>query len=72
MTCNVGGVERRIRILLGILMLVIGVFANLSLIGTAIVLMLGGITLATGVIGYCPLWTLLGMNTCSTRMSRKQ
>ena len=72
MTCNVGGVERRIRILLGILMLVIGVFANLSLIGTAIVLMLGGIALVTGVIGYCPLWALMGMNTCPTQMSQKQ
>lgn len=66
MTCNVGGIERPIRILLGILMLGIGAFANLSLIGTAIALMLGGIALVTGVIGYCPLWTLLGMNTCPT------
>ena len=72
MTCNVGGVERSIRILLGILMLGIGAFANLSLIGTAIALTLGTIALVTGVIEYCPLWTLLGVNTCRPRISRHE
>jgi uncharacterized membrane protein HdeD (DUF308 family) len=72
MTCNVGGVERPIRILLGILMLGIGSFTNLSLIGTAIALTLGTIALVTGVIEYCPLWTLLGVNTCPTRNSRHE
>jgi len=71
MTCNVGGLERPIRILLGMLMLGIGVFANLSLIGTAIVLMLGSIALVTGLIGYCPLWTLMGIDTCPAQMPRQ-
>lgn len=71
MTCNVGGIERPIRILLGVLLVGIGAFANLPLIGTAIVLMFGGIALVTGVIGYCPLWALMGMNTCPTQMSQK-
>ena len=70
MICNVGGIERPIRILLGIVLIGIGVFANLPLIGTAIVLALGSIALLTGVIGYCPLWSLLGFNTCPTRMLR--
>jgi hypothetical protein len=72
MACNVGGIERPIRILLGILMLGIGVFGNLSLIGTAIGLTLGSISLVTGVIGYCPLWTLFGMNTCGAEMPKKR
>ena len=72
MICNVGGIERPIRILLGIFMLGIGAFANLSLLGTAIALMLGAIALVTGVIEYCPLWTLLGVNTCPTRTSRQR
>lgn len=70
MTCNVGGIERPIRVLVGILMLAIGGFANLPSIGTAIVLVLGSIALVTGAIGYCPLWALFGMNTCPTRMSQ--
>jgi uncharacterized membrane protein HdeD (DUF308 family) len=69
MVCNVGGIERPIRILFGMLLLGIGVFANLSLIGTAIALTVGSIALVTGVIAYCPLWTLFGMNTCPAQMS---
>ena len=69
MICNVGGIERPIRILLGVLMLGIGAFANLSLLATAIVLIVGTVALVTGVIEYCPLWTLLGLNTCATRTS---
>ena len=71
MTCNVGGVEQPIRILLGVLVVGVGVFANLPLSGTAIALTLGSIALLTGVIGYCPLWTLFGWNTCQTRLSQK-
>ena len=72
MICNVGGIERPIRILLGVLMLGIGALANLSLLGTAIVLMAGTVALVTGVIEYCPLWTLLGVNTCQTSMTREE
>lgn len=72
MTCNVGGIERSIRILLGILMLGIGALANLSLLGTAITLVLGTIALVTGVIEYCPLWTLLGVNTCPAPTLREK
>ena len=72
MICNVGGIERPIRILLGVLMLGIGALANLSLLGTAIVLMVGTVALVTGVIEYCPLWTLLGVNTCQTSMTREE
>ena len=71
MTCNVGGIERPIRIGLGILLLGLGVFANLSLVGTAIVLVAGTIAVVTGVIQFCPLWALFGMNTCPTQTLRK-
>ena len=72
MTCNVGGIERAIRILMGILMLGIGALANLSLLATAIALVLGTIALVTGVIEYCPLWTLFGINTCPTVTLREK
>lgn len=72
MICNVGGIERPIRIFLGMLILGIGALANLSLLGTGIALMLGTIALVTGVIECCPLWTLLGVNTCPTPSSPGQ
>ena len=57
MACNVGGIERPIRIVLGIVLIGIGAFADLPPIGM-------GITLAIGAIGFCPLWSLFGINTC--------
>ena len=71
MTCNVGGIERPIRILLGVLILGIGTFAHLTPLSTGVALTVGAIALVTGAIGYCPLWTLFGFNTCPTQMSKK-
>jgi hypothetical protein len=66
-TCNVGGVERPIRIVVGIALLGIGAFAGLPPVGTGIALVVGTIALVTGAIGFCPVWTLLGINTCPTK-----
>ena len=71
MTCNVGGMERPIRIMVGIVLLAIGAFADLPPLGIALALAVGTIALVTGAIGYCPLWALLGMNTCPTETPRK-
>ena len=71
MTCNVGGIERPIRIIVGVALLGIGAFASLPVFGTAMVLLVGTIALVTGVVQYCPLWALFGMNTCPTQMSQK-
>ena len=67
MACNVGGLERPIRIVMGIALLGIGAFAGLPPIGTGIALVVGAIMLATGTIGFCPVWSLLGINTCPTK-----
>jgi hypothetical protein len=67
MTCNVGGVERPIRIVVGIALLGIGAFAGLPPVGTGIALVVGTIALVTGAIGSCPVWTLMGINTCPAK-----
>lgn len=64
MTCNVGGVERPVRIIVGIVLLGIGAFAELPPLGVGVALVVGTIMLATGAVGFCPAWTLLGINTC--------
>lgn len=71
MTCNVGGIERPIRIVVGIALLGVGAFAGLPVEAMAAALIVGTVALVTGAIGYCPLWTLLGLNTCPTAPSRK-
>jgi len=71
MACNVGGVERPIRIVVGIIALGIGAFAGLPPVGTGVALVVGTIALVTGVIGFCPLWTLFGINTCPVTSGKK-
>ncbi|MBX3328086.1 MAG: DUF2892 domain-containing protein [Nitrospira sp.] len=72
MTCNVGGIERPIRIGAGVLAMMAGLFAGLSGAMSGIVLATGVILLLTGAVGYCPLFTLLGINTCSPVSSSKK
>ncbi len=64
MACNVGGIERPIRIVLGIVLLGTGAFGDLPTAGMAAAFVVGTVALVTGAIGYCPAWTLLGVNTC--------
>jgi len=71
MTCNVGGIERPIRIIVGILLLGIGAFAGLSPVGTGVALVAGTIALATGAISFCPLWALFGINTCPASSEKR-
>jgi hypothetical protein len=49
----------------------IGGFAGLPPVGTGIALVVGTIMLVTGAIGFCPAWTLLGINTCPTKPAGK-
>ncbi len=65
MVCNVGGIERPIRMGVGAALLAVGAFGELPTAGMWAVLIVGGVALVTGVIGYCPAWTLLGINTCA-------
>ena len=71
MSCNVGGIERPVRIVLGILLIGIGVFAALPPVGMGIALAMGTIALGTGALGFCPLWSLFGINTCSVEKKKK-
>lgn len=72
MRCNVGGIERPIRIGAGLLAIMIGLLGGFSTAITGTALAVGGILLLTGAVGYCPLFTLLGINTCSSASNMKK
>ena len=72
MQCNIGGIERPIRIGLGVVLVGVGAFAGLPTAAAAAALVVGGVALVTGLIGYCPAWTLLGINTCPTKPAEKR
>ncbi len=69
---NVGGMERPVRIGVGASLLVAAAFAGFSGAVMWVAMIVGGIVLVTGALGYCPAWTLLGINTCRTHGAGKK
>ena len=58
---NEGTLDRTIRIVLGIALI------SLTLVGPRTPWgLLGLVPLATGLLGFCPLYRLVGVNTCRT------
>ncbi|MDO9631353.1 MAG: DUF2892 domain-containing protein [Humidesulfovibrio sp.] len=66
MKANVGGIDKVLRIVGGLVLLSLVYFLKN---GDALWWwgLLGIIPLGTGLMGYCMLYTLLGINTCPTR-----
>ena len=64
---NVGGTEKGIRLVVGGVLLVAALVVDLPTWGTALVSVVGMIAVLTGAVGYCPAWTLFGINTCRTK-----
>ena len=70
--CNVGGVDRGLRIIIGSVFVTLGFFvSSMGLTsGWQVVLWaVGGIGLVTGVTTVCPLYSLLRLNTCKPKSS---
>lgn len=65
MKANAGGLDKTLRIIAGIVLLSL-VFVLKS--GDSLWLwgLIGIVPLATGLMGWCPLYTILGFNSCPT------
>ncbi|MDR1967718.1 MAG: DUF2892 domain-containing protein [Burkholderiaceae bacterium] len=59
MKFNVGGIDRLLRIVVGIALIALSVFGVVGWWGY-----IGVIPLVTGLFRFCPAYTMLGMNTC--------
>lgn len=62
MTKNIGNTERILRVIVGLVLVALAATGQVGLWGW-----LGLIPLATGVLGWCPPYSLLGINTCKNR-----
>lgn len=60
---NEGMLDRAIRIITGLLVIIVSV-AFLSGTSQVIGYVLAGVLLVTGVVGYCGLYSMLGISTC--------
>ncbi len=59
MKANEGAVDRGLRVVVGLVLLALVFVGPQSLWG-----LIGIVPLATGLLGYCPLYSILGINTC--------
>jgi len=65
---NEGTTDRVVRVILGIILLYVGaIYMGLSGILSYIVVIVGLLLLVTGLIGFCCLYSVFGMNTCKPR-----
>lgn len=66
MKSNVGGIDRIARILLGIVLIGLAATGTVGAWGW-----IGIVPLATGLMRFCPLYSMLGMNTCPMQQNGK-
>ena len=64
MKCNVGGIDRTGRIVLGVALGVVGLAAPLNMTWMIVVLVVAAIALVTATVRFCPANAILGINTC--------
>lgn len=62
MTKNVGGIDRIVRIVAGLVLIALTVMGTLPVWGY-----IGIVPLATGLMGWCPPYAMFGFNTCSMK-----
>lgn len=65
MTKNLGKIDRILRVIIGLIIVVLGIMSA-SWLG-----LIGLIPLATAVIGWCPLYCPLNIKTCSENECKK-
>lgn len=59
MKANVGGIDRIARIVFGLVLIALAATGTIGAWGW-----IGLVPLATGAIGFCPLYPLIGLSTC--------
>ncbi|MFY7855475.1 MAG: YgaP family membrane protein [Rubrivivax sp.] len=62
MKTNVGGIDRIARIVLGLALIALAATGTIGLWGW-----IGLVPLGTALVGFCPLYPMLGINTCGRR-----
>jgi ABC-type branched-subunit amino acid transport system permease subunit len=67
MTANVGGIDRILRIVAGLVLIALAATGVVGVWGY-----LGVIVLATGVFSFCGAYTLLGINTCPMKVAEEE
>lgn len=66
MSVNEGTIDRVIRAVAGIVLLVLGILL-LQGAGQIVAVVIGAVLMVTALIGFCPAYRIFGINTCATK-----
>jgi hypothetical protein len=66
MKLNVGGIDRGLRIVVGLVLIGLTVAGQIGVWGW-----IGVVPLLTGAISFCPLYAVLGLNTCPVHQDKQ-
>lgn len=64
MVKNVGGVERAVRLVIGVALLALGFLHVVTGTLAIVAYVVGAVALITGLVRFCPAWSIFGINTC--------
>ncbi len=64
MKANAGTIDRALRVIAGLVLVGLAVSGTIGMWGW-----IGVVPLVTGLIGFCPAYTILGISTCSMKNS---
>jgi len=62
---NVGGIDRVLRIVAGLVLIGLTLMGTIGPWGW-----IGVVLLATGLLGSCPLYSIIGLNTCPMKSAK--
>ncbi len=67
MKANVGDIDRVVRLLAGLALIALGVLGSLVAPWNMVAIGAGAVFVLTSVISFCPLYTILGINSCPVK-----
>ncbi len=67
MKSNMGSIDRALRIIVGLVLVGLALTSTVGWWGW-----LGIIPIVTGALGNCPLYSVIGVNTCGTKQCNKK
>jgi len=67
MKTNVGGIDRIVRLLAGLALIAVGALGLVASPWSIVAMVAGAVFTLTSVVSFCPLYTILGINSCPVK-----
>ena len=64
---NLGGLDRAVRMIVGVVLAAVAYFGILSGTGAIIAYVVAAIAFVTGLVKFCPAYAIFGINSCKVK-----